>query len=104
MRPFWRILHRAGAEIVLNASQHNYERFFRIGADDELKWADGIREFVVGTGGRVLFERPWVHHYSRTFDAQTHGALRLRLGKNGYSWRFLAVDGDYQDNGGEGCR
>ena len=47
VRPFWRILHRAGAEIVLNASQHNYERFFRIGADDELEWAHGIREFVV---------------------------------------------------------
>ena len=93
MRRFWRILGRAQAEIVLNADRHNYERFFRVGTDGELDWAHGIREFVVGTGGRVLFERPWVHRYSRTFNAQTHGVLRLRLGEDGYSWRFLSVDG-----------
>ena len=104
VRPLWQILRGAGAEIVLNADQHNYERFFRIGARDDLDWQHGIREFVVGTGGRVLFERPWAHRYGRAFTAQNHGVLRLRLGKDGYSWRFLSVDEAYQDYGGEGCR
>jgi hypothetical protein len=104
VRRFWRILYRAKAELVLNADNHAYERFLRLRPDGEPDWQHGLREFVVGTGGRVLFERPWAHFYSRAFNAQTHGILRLRLGEDGYSWRFLSVDGSFEDNGGEGCR
>jgi hypothetical protein len=27
MRPIWRALYEAGAELVLNGHEHNYERF-----------------------------------------------------------------------------
>ena len=49
----WVDLYAAGADIVLNGHDHNYERFAKQNASGVAK-ADGVREFVVGTGGRAL--------------------------------------------------
>ena len=48
---FWDALYRAGAEIVLNGHDHDYERFAPQDPDGRLDPAKGIRQFVVGTGG-----------------------------------------------------
>ena len=51
--PFWGLLARAKADVVLEGHDHDYERFAPI---------QGIRSFVVGTGGRshypTLLPRP----------------------------------------------
>ena len=52
--PLWSALADAGAEMVLTGHDHLYERFdpqTAAGVAD----AQGIREFVVGTGGRSLY-------------------------------------------------
>ena len=51
--PFWDALQQYSAEIVLNGHDHDYERFAPQ-LPDGTAAADGIREFVVGTGGRDL--------------------------------------------------
>ena len=60
-----------GADVVLAGHDHHYERFAPI---------DGIRSFVVGTGGRshypVLRRLP----RSQVVDWRTFGVLRLTLG------------------------
>ncbi len=43
MAALWHTLARARADVVLAGHDHHYERFAPI---------DGIRSFVVGTGGR----------------------------------------------------
>ena len=43
MQPLWQVLADAHAELALSGHDHDYERFAPI---------DGIRQFVVGTGGR----------------------------------------------------
>ena len=52
-RPFWDILARARADLVLQGHDHDYERFAPL---------KGIRSFVVGTGGKshypTLLPRP----------------------------------------------
>src|SRR5207247_720865 len=48
---FWRILYRAGADVILNGHDHDYERFAPMAPDGTRDSAQGIREFVVGTGG-----------------------------------------------------
>ena len=58
MWPFWDALYRAGADVVVNGHDHDYERFGPqdpAGREDK---ARGLREFVVGTGGGVLRELP----------------------------------------------
>ena len=42
MDPFWEVMREHGADVVLSGHDHTYERCL----------ADGIREFVVGTGGK----------------------------------------------------
>ena len=47
----WQVLYQAGAELVLNGHEHNYERFTPMNADGQPD-PQGLREFVAGTGGR----------------------------------------------------
>lgn len=90
---FWRLLHAAGADVVLNGHDHDYQRF---APTDPVGRRDprGVREFVVGTGGADLrrFARPGPS--TLEFRQNTaHGILRLDLQRCGYRWRFLSVNG-----------
>ncbi len=51
---FWRALYAAGADVVVNGHDHDYERFAPQAPDGTADQAGGIREFVVGTGGKEL--------------------------------------------------
>jgi Calcineurin-like phosphoesterase len=104
VRPFWRLLFAAGADIVLNGRDHDYERFSRLDAAGDWEWFHGIREFVVGTGGQPLQRDKGTSYTTRAIQWWTHGVLRLRLGDRGYSWSYRATDGAFQDYGGEACR
>ncbi len=83
-QPFWDALSAAGADVVLSGHDHHYERFAPI---------QGIRQFVVGTGGRSLYPVIGREKGSEFVDARHFGALRLRLGPGGYDWTFFAVSG-----------
>jgi hypothetical protein len=102
--PLWAVLDGAGAELVLAGHDHDYERFKRLastGAPDP----DGMRLFVVGTGGAPLrrFER--IRNGSVRRQASTHGVLELTLREGGYDWRFVPVEGgSFTDTGSSDCR
>ncbi|MCA1830439.1 MAG: metallophosphoesterase, partial [Actinobacteria bacterium] len=53
--PFWRALYTGGADVVLNGHDHDYERFAPQTPAGKADTKHGIREFVVGTGGRNLY-------------------------------------------------
>ena len=97
---FWEDLHAAGADLVLNGHEHNYQRY---GKQDPSGQAaeDGIRQFVVGTGGKshygLLEEKDSNYEFGNETD---FGVLRLHLGDDAYSWEFVSVDGDVLDAGG----
>jgi len=101
--PFWRDLYTAGAEIVLNGHDHEYERFApqnpTAGADPR-----GIREFVVGTGGasHYTFTTPIANSEIR--DNTSYGVLKLTLHSTSYDWNFLPVTGaNFTDTGTTTC-
>jgi hypothetical protein len=52
MKPSWDALYAADAEVMLNGHDHNYERFAPQRPSGAADSERGIREFVVGTGGR----------------------------------------------------
>ena len=58
MKPLWDALYHAGADVVINGHDHNYERFAPQDPDGKLDTVHGIREFVVGSGGKNS-HRPW---------------------------------------------
>ena len=101
--PFWTDLYRAGAEIVLNGHDHNYERFAR---QDPNQVADplGIREFVVGLGGKSRSGFPSVQPNSERRMYGTFGVLELTLHPGSYDWQFVpAGSSTFTDTGSESC-
>lgn len=89
---FWRVLFAAGAEIVISAHDHIYERFAPQSHDGAPDSQYGIRQFTVGTGGAPLTQPVRVVANSETvFSA--FGVLRLTLGAQSYRWEFVSSDG-----------
>jgi len=104
VRPWVEELYAHDAELVIQASNHNYQRFAPQDPDDNPDPERGLRAFVVGTGG--------ISHYPFTgdaanveaSDATTFGALQLTLRDNGYDWRFEpAAAGTFADSGTGRC-
>lgn len=94
--PFWDLLARAKADVVLQGHDHDYERFAPL---------KGIRSFVVGTGGKDLRPFGAVHRASELRSASTWGVLRLTLRPTGYDWRFVPAAGStFGDRGTASCR
>jgi len=94
--PLWNALAEAGADLALAGHDHHYERFAPI---------DGIRSFVVGTGGRSRYPVFRRTARSEVVDTRTYGVLKLTLRTDGYAWRFLpAAGGTFTDAGSARCR
>jgi acid phosphatase type 7 len=99
----WQVLAAAGADIVLNGHDHDYERFAPLDAHGEAA-AAGLREFVVGTGGAQLTPFAALREHSEVRDDQTFGILELNLRADSYDWRFLGIDGAaFEDRGSASC-
>jgi len=99
----WQILYEADADVVLNGHEHNYERFAPMdasGQPDPL----GLREFVVGTGGRGLYDFGTALATSEVRDSTTYGVLKMTLRTTGYDWEFVPVAGStFTDSGSTDC-
>ncbi len=94
--PFWDLLARAKVDVVLQGHDHHYERFAPL---------QGIRSFVVGTGGKSLYPTLWRRSGSIVRNSSTYGVLRLTLRPAGYAWTFLPVPGStFGDAGTARCR
>ncbi len=99
---FWRDLFGAHADVVLNGHDHDYERF---ASQDPSGHADrsGIREFVVGTGGKSHYGFRTIQPNSIARNVTASGVLVMTLHPDSYSWRFESVGGSFQDSGTAQC-
>jgi chitodextrinase len=99
---FWWTLYEAGVDVVLNGHEHNYERFAPQ-TPDGVADPNGIREFIVGTGGKGLnsFGTPLANSEVRLSDA--FGVLKLTLHPDGYDWAFVSETGQVLDSGSGLC-
>ena len=102
--PFWRLLYRASADVVLNGHDHIYERFHPQDPTGARDHPYGITEFVVGTGGA---EQYWIQDRaanSAVRRADVFGVLRMSLRPDSFAWRFLATAGtSFSDHGRTDC-
>jgi hypothetical protein len=105
MQDIWQALYDYGADVVLSGHDHDYERFAPQTATGRADQALGIREFVVGTGGRnhTSFSTGIVAN-SEVRDSTTFGVLKLVLHATSYDWQFLPVSGgSFTDSGSTAC-
>lgn len=104
--PFIRLLQRHGAEAILSGHSHNYERFARQHPDGTAA-ADGIRQFVVGTGGRSVGPADGFHvpaqPHSEVRLAHVFGVLRMSLTDQALWWSFVDETGRVRDSGTDRC-
>jgi len=101
----WTLLYRAHADIVLAGHEHSYERFQLMGPSSVPDPVNGIRSWVVGTGGKSLYASTLVSPFAEVTDRSSYGALFLTLGDGSYSWEFRSESyAGFSDSGSETCR
>jgi len=99
----WQVLYEAGAELVINGHEHNYERFAEMNASG-LVVSQGLREFVIGTGGRSHYTFGTILPASQVRDSSAYGVLKLTLRADSYNWEFVPVAGSgFTDSGSTNC-
>lgn len=101
--PFFEVLYEAGAEIVMSASSHSYERFAPLAPMGEIDQQYGIRQFVVGTGGAGLRTLGDPLPFSERQSDEAHGVLKLTLQPESYTWDFISSDAQFADTGEGTC-
>jgi acid phosphatase type 7 len=105
VRPLFQQLYDHNADVVLNGHDHNYERFAPQTPAGALEADRGIRQFIVGTGGKSNYGQGAPRPNSEVRNATSHGVLELTLHETSYEWRFVPAAGDtFTDTGSEGCR
>ena len=103
MQAIWQILYNAGADLVITAHEHNYERFAQMNASGAVV-SQGLREFVVGTGGASHYGFGSALASSEVRNSSTYGALKLTLNSSSYNWQFVPIAGStFTDSGSANC-
>jgi 3',5'-cyclic AMP phosphodiesterase CpdA len=102
--PLFTALYEAGAEVLLSGHEHNYERFAPLNPAGVTDHARGIRQFVVGTGGRSHYPFGPPLPASEVRNDNTYGVLALTLRANSYQWQFVPEAGKtFTDSGSTNC-
>jgi len=101
----YQALYDLNADLILVGHDHDYERFAPQTATGVADAARGIRQIVVGTGGRSHYPFPGAFvANSEAHNADSFGLLKLTLTATGYSWQFLAQAGStFTDSGSTAC-
>jgi hypothetical protein len=99
----WQALYDNDAEIVLSGHDHNYQRWKLLnGAADHDP--NGIRQFVVGTGGKSHYGLKTPPANVEKSNDDTFGVLQLTLRATSYDWKFVPVAGkSFTDTGSTSC-
>jgi hypothetical protein len=103
-KQFYQLLYDFNADLVLTAHDHTYERFAPQDASGRVDNARGIRQFVVGTGGRSLTSWATSAPNSQKRTNTTFGVLKVTLHPNAYDWQFVPIAGQsFTDSGTTAC-
>ena len=104
MSDMFQDLYNARADVLLSGHSHDYERFAPQNNASQLDTANGITQFVVGTGGSGFTGFSAAKPNSLVRNNTTWGALNITLGANSYSYQFVPVAGKtFTDSGSAAC-
>lgn len=104
MTDFWQAAYDHGVELVVSGNDHLYERFGPQTPDGRAEPSRGIRQFVVGTGGRSHYRFGAIRPNSEARNDDAFGVLKLSLHPGAYGWRFVPASGaTFSDSGSAPC-
>ena len=91
-------------DVALVGHDHDYERFALKIPDGGVEPTRGIRQFVVGTGGRSFHSWGTIQPGSEARQNNTFGVLKMTLRPDSYDWTFVPEAGKtYTDTGSTPC-
>jgi acid phosphatase type 7 len=96
VKPFWDMLYAKGADVILSGHAHRYERHAPMTPEGLVDSTNGIRQFVVGTGGEPggsVIDPNQVPKNVLEKVVLDFGVIKLDLDAGSYRWSFIAVDG-----------
>ncbi|TFH02111.1 MAG: hypothetical protein E4G77_02575 [Nitrosopumilus sp.] len=99
---FWQLLDANNVDVALAGHDHNYQRFAPMdltGSADP----NGVREFVVGTGGKSHYSLNSTDNNLEAFNTSTFGVLKMTLHDTSYEWMFEGESGNVIDSGNYNC-
>jgi len=101
---FWQLLDANNVDVALAGHDHNYQRFAPMDLTGSYD-PDGVREFVVGTGGKSHYSLdPNAHSTLEVYNTSTFGVLKMTLHDTSYDWEFVPEEGkSFTDTGSELC-
>jgi hypothetical protein len=106
-QPLWQALYDAGADVILQGHDHNYQRFAPQTPAGGADPVNGIRSWVAGMGGRSHYNFSTPIANTDAYNTTVDGVLKLTLssdGSNSYAWEFVPVAGQsYSDTGTGAC-
>ncbi|MFF9980991.1 RICIN domain-containing protein [Streptomyces erythrochromogenes] len=92
--PLLKALTDFKADVAVWGHDHHYERFAPAMSNGTKDTANGIRSFVIGTGGRALYsKRGSSAGPSEVFNNNTYGVGQFDLTSTGYAFAFKPVSG-----------
>jgi acid phosphatase type 7 len=104
IKPLFQTLYDYGADVLLVGHDHHYERFAPQNPSGASDPARGIREFLVGTGGRGFHPVNTIIPNSEVRNNVTFGVLKLVLRPASYDWQFVPEAGaTFRDAGSQMC-
>lgn len=103
-KAIWDALYAGNADVVVSGHDHDYERFAPQDAQGEPDDERGVRQFVVGTGGRSLRGFGEIEANSEVRSSAAYGVIKFVLKSGSYDWKFVPVDGErFTDAGSDRC-
>jgi hypothetical protein len=113
MKGVFKALHEGGASLFVAGHDHHFEQLGRANAEGKdadrgaaAQAADGVRSFIVGTGGTQLHSRPprpgtgkpnnlydrrWA--FQEAYNLTGYGVLKLELHDGFYTWEWVPASG-----------
>lgn len=105
LQPLYTALFELGVDVLLSGHEHNYERFAPLDPAGQVDTAKGVRQFVVGTGGRSHYPFGPPAPGSEIRNDNTFGVLALTLRAGSYQWQFVPEAGKtFTDSGSANCQ
>jgi hypothetical protein len=104
VKPIFQLLYDNNADLVLNGHDHNYQRWTPQDPNGNRDTVRGIREIVVGTGGRDLSGFPISSANVEARNRNVFGVIKLTLHPSSYDWQFVPEAGQtWAESGSTAC-
>jgi 3',5'-cyclic AMP phosphodiesterase CpdA len=97
-RSIYPLLYKYRVTAFVAGHDHHFEQLGRANGKAKAadrgksaRAADGVRSFVVGTGGKFLYSDPYknIWAFTEAYDLSSYGILKIELFKNSYRWQFI---------------